>query len=117
MSRPRHCPWENYKVRKESLTQHSQVVCLMEIPICCYYFAGVISLMGCSHLPYLKGRIPIWCELPVYAVTAVCFVYLVLISPVSQAAGASNLGAYFPCYHSYTQFGSAGEHRAVTCRH
>lgn len=104
-------------MRKEPLTQHSQAVCLVEIPFCWYYFTDVISLVGYSHLLYLKGRVLIWSELPVHAVAAVGSVCLVLIAPVSQGAGSSNLGADFPCYHSSIWFGRAGEHRAATYCH
>ena len=104
-------------MRKKSLTQHGQVVRLVEIPVCCYDFAGVISLMSYFHLPHLKGGIMIWSEFPVDAVTAACSVCLVLISPVPQGAEPSNFGVYFPCYHSYIWFGRAGQHRAATYCH
>lgn len=116
-SRPIPGPPDICKMRKEPLTQHNQVVCLVEIPFCWYYFTDVISLMGNSHLLNLKGRVLIWSELPVHAVAAVGSVCLVLITPVSQGAGPSNLGADFPCYHSSIWSGRAGEHRAATYCH
>ena len=114
MPRPGHGALENSEMRKETLTYHSQVIQAVEIPICIYHFAGVISLISLSYLLYLKCLIPVWSGSPVYSVTAAVFSCRVLINQVFQGALASSLEVYFPFYHTYICSRRAGHHSVVT---
>lgn len=114
MPRPGHGALENSEMRKETLTYHSQVIQVVEIPICIYHFAGVISLISLSYLLYLKCLIPVWSGSPVYSVTAAVFSCRVLINQVCQGALVSSLRVYFPCYHTYICSVRAGHHSVVT---